>query len=318
MNHVVQCILALGIIGAPLGAAAQEWPTRQPIKLVVPFGPGSATDLIARTVFEQVGKQVGQTFVVENRGGAGTTLGSNMVAKADPDGYTLLVNSTSHVVVASVYTNPPYNVATDFAAISSLADTPFVVAAAIKYKFLDDIIQAGKKPGGNVLFGSSGSSGQLFMEQFRFAAGFAATHVPFRGTPEAMTEVITGRIDMFPAPAPSAIELTKEGKVSSLAVSASKRSPLMPTVPTMAESGLPTASYNFWVGAFAPAKTPKAIVERLNHEIVAALGVRSVADRIAMLGGTPMPMTSTDFTTFVRDGIEVNAAIVKASGFKPN
>jgi tripartite-type tricarboxylate transporter receptor subunit TctC len=317
MKRALGCVLALGIVIAPLAAVAQEWPTRQPIKLVVPFGPGSATDLIARTVFEQVGKQVGQTFVIENRGGAGTTLGSGAVAKADPDGYTLLVNSTSHVVVASVYAKPPYNVADDFAAISPLADTPFVVATAVKYKVLNDIIAAGKKPGGNVLFGSSGSSGQLFMEQFRFAAGFAGTNVPFRGTPEAMTEVITGRIDMFPAPAPSAITLTNEGKVNSLAVSSSKRSPLMPSVPTMAESGLPNAAYNFWVGAFAPAKTPKPIVERLNREIVAALGVKSVADRIATLGGTPMPMASADFDAFVRKEIEVNAAIVKASGFTP-
>jgi tripartite-type tricarboxylate transporter receptor subunit TctC len=314
LAHILGFILLIAA-GTPSAAAAQEWPSKQAIKLVVPFGAGSATDLIARTVFEQVGKQIGQTVVVENRGGAGTTLGAAMVAKAEPDGYTLLVNSTSHVVVASTYTHVPYSVENDFAAISTLADSPFVVAAATKYKTLNDLIEAGKKPGANILFGSSGSSGQLFMEQFRFAANFAGTNVPFRGTPEAMTEVVTGRIDMFPAPAPSAIALTRDGKVNSLAVSSGKRSPLLPTVPTMAEAGLPNAAYNFWVGAFAPAKTPKAIVERLNREIVAALAVTSVADKIVTLGGTPMPMTSSDFTAFVRKEIAVNAAIVKASGF---
>jgi tripartite-type tricarboxylate transporter receptor subunit TctC len=303
------------MVVAPLGAAAQEWPSKQPIKLVVPFGAGSATDLVARTVLEQVGKQIGQTIVVENRGGAGTTLGAAMVAKAEPDGYTILVNSTSHVVVASTYSHAPYNVENDFAPISTLADSPFVVAAATKYKTLNELIEAGKKPGANILFGSSGSSGQLFMEQFRAVAGFNGTNVPFRGTPEAMTEVVTGRIDMFPAPAPSAIALTRDGKVNSLAVSSAKRSPLLPDVPTMAEAGLPKASYNFWIGAFAPAKTPKPIIERLNHEIVAALKVKSVADKILTLGGTPMSMTPSEFDAFIRKEIAINAAIVKASGF---
>jgi len=309
------CALMLSTIVGTFGAAAQEWPAKQPIKLVVPFGAGSATDLVARTVFEQVGKQIGQTVVVENRGGAGTTLGSGMVAKAEPDGYTILVNSTSHVVVASTYSHAPYSVESDFAAISPLADTPFVVAASTRYKSLNDLIEAGKKPGVTILFGSSGSSGQLFMEQFRAVAGFNGTNVPYRGTPEAMTEVVAGRIDMFPAPAPSAIALTREGKVSSLAISSSKRSPLLPDVPTMAEAGLPKASYNFWIGAFAPAKTPKPIVERLNREIVAALAVKSVADKIVTLGGTPMPMTPGDFDAFVRNEIATNAAIVKTSGF---
>jgi len=315
MGRQLACALTLLMVGGPLGAAAQEWPSKQPIKLVVPFGAGSATDLVARTVLEQVGKQIGQTIVVENRGGAGTTLGAAMVAKAEPDGYTILVNSTSHAVVASTYSHVPYSVENDFAAIGTLADSPFVVAAATKYKTLNDLVEAGKKPGANILFGSSGSSGQLFMEQFRAVAGFKGTNVPFRGTPEAMTEVVTGRIDMFPAPAPSAIALTRDGKVNSLAVSSAKRSPLLPNVPTMAEAGLPKASYNFWIGAFAPAKTPKPIVERLNREIVAALAVKSVADKIMALGGTPMPMTPADFETFVRKEIAINAAIVKASGF---
>ena len=314
----VQALATISLI-VPLAASAQEWPAKQSIKIMVPFSAGSATDITARTVFEQVGRQIGQTFVIENRGGAGTTLGSGMVAKADPDGYTLLVNSASHVVVASTYPNLPFNVAEDFAAVSALAMIPFVVATNPKYKTLKELIDAGKKPGNAILYGTAGagSSGQLFMERFRLAAGFAATHVPFRGTPEGMTEVIAGRIDMYPAPILNAIPLTKDGKVNTLAVSTAKRAPLMPDVQTLAEAGLPDAEYNFWVGAFAPAKTPKPIVDRLNREIVAALKVKTVADKVIALGGEPAPMTPAEFDKFVRKEIAVNAEIVKASGYKP-
>jgi tripartite-type tricarboxylate transporter receptor subunit TctC len=155
------------------------------------------------------------------------------------------------------------------------------------------------------------------MERFRLAAGFPATHVPFRGTPEGMTELVAGRIDMYAAPAVNAISLSKEGKVSALAASSRKRLPLMPNIPTLAEVGLPDAEYNFWVGAFAPAKTPKAIIERLNREIVAALKRKEIADKIVALGGSPMPMSPSDFDAFIRKEITVNAEIVKASGYKP-
>lgn len=307
------------LILSPIAAMAQEWPTKQPIKIVVPFTAGSATDITARTVFDQVGKQIGQTFVVENRGGAGTTIGSAVVAKANPDGYTLLVNSTSHVVVASTYAKLPFSVAGDFVAVGGLSDIPFVVTTPTRYKTLKDLIDAGKKPGSAILYGSAGagSSGHLFMDLLTRTAGIRASHVPFRGTPEGMTELVAGRLDIYAAPAANAISLAQDGKISALAVSSRKRLPLMPDVLTLAEAGLPAAEYRFWVGAFAPAKTPKPIVDRLNKEIVAALGTKGVADKIIALGGVPMPMTSAEFDAFVRKEIAVNAAIVKASGYKP-
>lgn len=310
--------LALLLSLSPLAALAQDWPTKQPIKIVVPFTAGSATDIAGRIVFEQVGKQIGQNFVFENRGGAGTTLGAAMAAKADSDGYTLLVNSTSQVVVASTYAKLPYSVADDFIPISALADIPFVVATTTSYKSMKDVVAASSKPGG-IFYGTNGpgSSGHLFMEALRLAAGYPITHVPFRGTVEAMTEVIAGRIDMFPAPALNAINLTKEGRVNSLAVSSAKRLPLMSDVPTLAEVGLPKAQYQFWVGSFAPAKTPKAIIERLNREVVAALHVKETADKIIALGGSPMPMTPAEFDAFVRKEIALNGEIVKASGYQP-
>ena len=318
MSRLAIGALALLVVLSPVAAPAQDWPAKQPIKVIVPFTAGSATDIVGRIVFEQVGKQIGQNFVFENRGGAGTTLGAAMAAKADPDGYTLLVNSTSQVVVASTYLKLPYNVADDFAPISALADIPFVVATTTNYKSMKDVVAASHKPGG-IFYGSNGpgSSGHLFMEALRLAAGYPVTHVPFRGTVEAMTEVIAGRIDMFPAPALNAINLTKEGRVHSLAVSSAKRLPLMPDVPTLAEVGLPKAEYQFWVGAFAPAKTPRAIIERLNREVVAALSVKETADKIVALGGAPMPMTPVEFDAFVRREIALNGEIVKASGYQP-
>jgi tripartite-type tricarboxylate transporter receptor subunit TctC len=224
------------------------------------------------------------------------------------------------VVVASTYPNLPYNVADDLSAISELADIPFVIATSTKYQTLKDLIAAGKKPGGNVLFGSAGAgtSGQLFMERLRLTAGLAATQVPYRGTPEAMTELIAGRLDAYPAPALNALPLVNAGKIHVLAISATKRLPLMPDVPTLAEEGLPDALYNFWIGAFAPAKTPKPIVDRLNRSVVAALKSQDIADKIRALGGEPAPMTPAEFDAFVRKEIAVNAEIVKASGYKPD
>ena len=318
ISAFVMFLVALAVLPAP-SAQAQDWPAKGPIKIIVPFSAGSATDIIARTVFTQVGDQIKQTFVIENRGGAGTTLGSGMVARADADGYTLLVNSTSHVVVASTYAHLPYSVADDFAGISELADIPFVVAAATKYDTLAELVAAGKKTGSHLLYGTAGagSSGQLFMERLRLAAGFPATNVPFRGTPEGMNEVVAGRIDLYPAPVLNALPLAKAGKVHVLAISAVKRLALMPDVPTLAEAGLPGALYNFWIGAFAPAKTPKAIVERLNREVAIALKRPDIAEKIRNLGGEPTPMTSGEFDAFVAKEIAVNAEIVKASGYKP-
>jgi len=311
--------LALLLMLSPIAAPAQDWPARQPIKVVVPFTAGSATDITARTVVDQVGRQIGQTFVIENKGGAGTSLGSSLAAKSDPDGYTILINSTSHVVVASTYAKLPYSVADDFAPIAALADIPFLVGTSLKFKTLTELIEAGKKPGATILYGTAGagSSGHLFMEQLRLTAGYPVTHVPFRGTPEAMTEMVAGRLDMYPTPAANAIPLTREGRISSLAVSSPKRLPTMPEVATLRELGLPDAEYQFWVGAFAPAKTPRPIVERLNREIVAALKVKEVTDKILALGGSPLPMTVAEFEGFVQKQIELNAKIVKAAGYQP-
>jgi len=312
-------IVTIAALMVPAVAVAQEWPSKQPVRVIVPFSAGSATDIVARTVFEQVGKQVGQTFVVENRGGAGTTIGMGMVAKAEPDGYTILVNSTSHVVVASTYAKLPFHPLEIFETVAMLASMPYIVATSTKYKSMQELIKQGKAQGSTINYGSAGagSSGQLFMESVRLAGGFPATHIPFRGTPEGMNELVAGRIDMYAAPTLSALSLAKKGLISTLAVSSKNRLALMPEVPTLIEAGLPDALYNFWVGVFLPAKTPDALVERINREIQAALKVKATADRIAALGGEAMPMSPAEAETFAKSELKVNADIVKASGFKP-
>jgi tripartite-type tricarboxylate transporter receptor subunit TctC len=299
--------------------SAQEWPTKEPIKVIVPFTPGSATDIVARVVFNQVSQQIGQTVIVENRGGGGTTIGSAFVAHADPDGYTLLVNSTSHVVVASVYAHLSYNVADDFTALTPLASQPFVATAPAKYQTMADFVAYGRAHPGVLNYGSNGigTAGQLFMVNIGLAAKITMTHVPFRGTADALTEMISNRLDLFPAPAAAMIEFAKAGKVSALAVSTAQRLQAMPDVPTIAETGYPDATYNFWIGAFAPARTPPAVSTRLHDEIVKALAVPDVKKEIITLAADPMPMSMSDFDAFVRKEIKLNAGIVKAAGIQP-
>ncbi len=311
--------LIVGLVTAtlPCAAHAQDWPAKQPVKVIVPFTAGSSTDISARVVFEQVGRQVGQTFVVENRAGAGTQIGSAFVAKSDPDGYTLLVNSTSHTAVQATYAKLAYHPADDFAGITPLANLPLVIIAPLKYKTMADLVAAGRA--GSLNFGSAGagSSGHLFLERFRTSAKMNATHVPFRGTPEGVTEIIAGRLDFYVAPVLNAVPFARDGKLTAVAVGSAKRADSMPEVPTTVEAGVANADYEFWVGALAPVKTPRAIVERLNREVLAALKLKEVSDKIANLGGAPMPMSPAEFDAFLRKDIALHVEIVKASGFKP-
>jgi tripartite-type tricarboxylate transporter receptor subunit TctC len=314
-------LLALSLLLAGTCAAMpQAWPSK-PIKAVVPFSAGSAVDLVARTVLEQVSTQIGQPIVVENRVGAGGTLGVGSVAKADADGYTLLVHSTTHVVTASTYSNPGYDTRKDFAAITALASLPNVlVVPPNKYKTLKDLVDAGKsKPGAmNYASGGAGSASHLNAERFLAAAGFKAQHIPFKGGPEALADIMADRVQFYFVPLPPARGLYAGGKVGILAVSGSKRASALPNIPTTVEAGFPNSDYNFWVGMFAPAATPKAVVEKLNAETVKALKTPAVLDKLKNVGGDAMPMTSAEFGAFVNKEIDVNAALVKAAGVKIN
>jgi tripartite-type tricarboxylate transporter receptor subunit TctC len=315
-------LFALGVLLAMTpGALAQAWPTKQPIKVIIPFSAGSATDVVPRAILEQVGKQLGQTFVVENRVGAGGTLGVRDVAKSEADGYTLLVHSTTHAVAPAIYANPGYDARRDFAAITALASLPNVlVAPPDKYKTLKDLVDAAKaKPDAmNYASAGVGSSAHLNGERLLMAAKIKATHVPFKGGPEALNEIMAGRVDFYFVPLPPARGLISSGKVAALAVSNSKRASALPDVPTTVEAGIANSQYDFWLGMFAPAGTPKDIVERLHAETVKALQDAGVKERLARLGADPMTMPPAEFDAFVKKEIDLNAELVKAAGVKVN
>jgi tripartite-type tricarboxylate transporter receptor subunit TctC len=302
-------------------AAAQGWPAK-PIRVLVPLSAGSSPDIVGRVVLDQVASQLGQPIVIENRLGAGGTLATGAVAKAPPDGYTLLVHTTTHAVTASTYANPGYDTRRDFAAISALASVPNVlVVAPNKYKTLKDLVAAAKARPGAMNYASvgPGSASHLNAERFLMASGIKAQHVPFKGGPEALTEIMAGRIDFYFVPLSPARGLLDAGKVAVLAVSGSQRAAALPDVPTTVEAGFPNSDYNFWVGMFAPAATPKEIVGKLNSETLKALQVPAVKAKLeANAGGEPMPMSLAAFDAFVRKEIDVNAALVKAAGIEVN
>jgi tripartite-type tricarboxylate transporter receptor subunit TctC len=302
-------------------ALAQEWPTRQPIKVIVTLSPGSATDVLARIAFEQVSKQIGQAIVIENRPGAGQRIGTTAASRAEPDGYTLLVNSSTHTLFSAMFTNLQFDVTRDFVALAPLASIPTVMVTPPSRgwtSLADFVAQAKAKPGAiNYGSGGIGNSTHLAAERVRMAAGFEGAHVPFAGAPEAINEVVAGRVDFYFSPVPPALSLIRGGQLKPLAVTSARRSSVLPDVPTTVEAGVPNSGYEVWVGAFAPAKTPRPIVDRLARELSAALLTPQVREKYAALGADPMPMGPREFDDYIAKELELNVAIVKAVGIKP-
>ena len=295
-------------------ATAQEWPSRN-VTVVVPIPAGVASDIVSRVVFEQVGKQVGQTFVIENRPGAGGTIGANMVAKAAPDGHTILVYG-SIAAANALYTKLPYDTANDFTPVVLFGQTPLVVVTGVgRYKTLSELVATAKaKPGAlNYSTVGVGSAAHFGAARLEVGAGFTAQHIPFKGG-EWLTEIIAGRIDFAVSPVTSAFGAIKDGKLVPLAVMSAKRMSSLPDVPTMIEAGLTAdAIYPFYTGAYLPAKTPRAIVEKLHNEVAKALALPSVQERLVKIGVEPMPMTVAEFGAFFKDEIAANLALVKAA-----
>jgi tripartite-type tricarboxylate transporter receptor subunit TctC len=302
-------------------ALAQEWPTRQPIKVIVTLSPGSATDVLARIAFEQVSKQIGQAIVIENRAGAGQRIGTTAASRAEPDGYTLLVNSSTHTLFSAMFTNLQFDVARDFVALAPLASIPTVMVTPPSRgwtSLAEFVVQAKAKPGAiNYGSGGIGNSTHLAAERVRMAAGFEGAHVPYAGAPEAINEVVAGRVDFYFSPVPPALSLIRGGQLKPLAVTSARRSSVLPDVPTTVEAGFPNSGYEFWVGAFAPAKTPRPIVDRLARELSAALLAPQVREKYAALGADPMPMSPQEFDDYIAKELELNVAIVRAAGIKP-
>ena len=301
-------------------ASAPAWPTK-PIRIIVPLTPGSASDVMARIVADQLAAQLGQPIIVENRPGAGNTIGMSAVAKAEPDGYTILVNSSTHTVTPATRSNLGFEM-TDLAAVIPLGNMPVVMIfnPSKGYKKLGDFVAYAKANPGKINYTSAGAgnSSHLNGERFRLAAGIEAVHLPFKGAPEATTEVIAGRADFYFSPLVNALSLIKEGTVQALAVSGSARASALPDVPTTVEAGYPNSEYNFWVGMFAPAKTPADIRAKLYAESAKALQSPATRERLAGLGADPMRLNSAQFEALVKTEIETNTQLVKAAGIKVN
>jgi tripartite-type tricarboxylate transporter receptor subunit TctC len=311
--------LAAVALCAAQAAWAQGWPSK-PIKVIVPFTPGSATDIMARTVSDKLSAQLGQPVVVENRPGAGGTIGQAIVAKSDPDGTTLLVHSSSYTVTPSTYHNLSFDTLRDLTGVTPLGLLPnvLVISPSKGIRSVKELVAAAKaKPGAmNAATIGIGSATHLNAERFRLGAGIDVVAIPFKGTPEALTEVMTGRVDYYFCPVNAALPYVKDGKLLALAVGSTKRSIALPDLRTTLEDGVLNSDYNFWVGMFAPSKTPRETIDRLYSDTVKALHAPDVRDRLQKLGAEPMEYDPDKFNAYIRNEIAANAALVKAAGIK--
>jgi len=317
--RIARTLVALAAVFWAAAAAAQAWPSK-PVRVVVPFTAGSATDILARTFAQKLQEYWGQSVIVDNRPGAGGTIGTGIVAKSPPDGYTLLVHSAAYAVNPSIYPDLPFDTLKDFVEIAPLGGQPnvLVVAPASGIKSVSDLIAQAKAKPGQFNYGSAGTGSGTHMnaEKFKLATGIDAVHVPYKGTPEALTDTMAGRVTYFFSPISAALPQVKEGKLVALGVSSAQRSSILKDVPTIAESGLPAFDYNLWVGLFGPAGMPPELVDRISKDVQRALGSTEIKERLASLGAEPMPMTPAEFRAFTRNDFEVSAKIVKAAGIK--
>ena len=304
--------------GVP-GALAQPWPAK-PIRVVVPFGAGSATDIVPRIVLEKVSAQLGQPIVIENRPGAGSTTGTALVARAEADGYTLLATSSAHTVAPALYDKLTYDPAGDLAGITILGGLPnvLIVGPDAPYRTLDAFVAAAKAKPGSFNFASVGvGSGTHFAaERLRMSAGFQAAHVPFKSGSEALTEIMAGRVQFYMCPAGTAAPFIRDGRVRALAAGTPTRIAALPDIPTSLELGYKESDYVAWVGLLAPAKTPKAVIERLHKEVELALEDPKVAEKLGPNGVERVRIAPTAFDAQIGQELKANAALAKALGLK--
>jgi tripartite-type tricarboxylate transporter receptor subunit TctC len=309
---------AVAAFAAP-AAHAQTFPDK-PIHVIVPFTAGSATDVVARAVAQAMSIKLGQPVIVDNKPGAGGTIGAAQVAKSAPDGYTLLVTSSAHTVNPSIYSNLTYDTGKDLLGVSLLALQPniLVVAPSKGWKTAGDLVKAAKADPGKLTFASAGTGSGTHMnaEKFKLSAKIDTLHIPYKGTPEAMTDTMNGRVDYFFAPVIAALSMVKDNRLVPLAVGGAQRSSVLPNVPTTEEAGYPNSAYNFWVGMMAPAGTPPALIAKLNAEVKAALASPEVKDRLGALGADAASMPVADFDKLIARELKENAELVKAAGIK--
>jgi tripartite-type tricarboxylate transporter receptor subunit TctC len=320
MQGVRLCLIAVALLGLSTQAPAESWPAHA-IHIIVPYSPGSASDIIPRTVLSLAEKKLGQPILVENRPGGGSTIGTAFVARANPDGYTFLSTASAFTTVPVTVANLSYDPQRDFTAVIPLANMTnvLVISPDSGIKTLAEFVAYARAQHGSINYVTigMGSAAHLNSERFRLAARFEAQPIPYKGSPEGLTDVMTGRVHFYFSPLLPALPLIQAGKLLALAVSSSQRDPRLPDVPTTTEAGYPNSEYNFWFGMFAPAKTPPAIVQRFYEAIAAALQDADVRDKLTKLGVQPMPMTPSQFDVYIAKELEQNAELVKAGGLKP-
>jgi tripartite-type tricarboxylate transporter receptor subunit TctC len=313
-------LLALALAALAPAAHAQNYPTK-PVRLIISFTPGSSTDIIGRAVAAKLQEMWGQPVVAENRPGAGGTVGSEFVVRSDPDGYTLLANSSAHAANPGMYKELRYDTMRDFVNLALLGGGPnvLIVSPESGWKSLKDFVDAAKKSPGKLNFSSAGiGSGTHFnLEKLKLAAGIDVQHIPYKGTPEAIGDTIGNRVCCYWAPLNAALPHVNGGKATALAISSAQRSPLLPNVPSVAEQGYAGFDYTLWVGLWGPAKIPQDIAAKINKDVNAALASPDLKERLAKLGTVPGNLTIPQFTDFVKKEIEDTKKILDAAGIKP-
>ncbi len=319
--QLARCISGVLLASACVAAIAQAYPTK-PIRLMVPFPPGGSTDIIARIVAQQASERLGQQMVIENRGGAGGTIGTALVARAPADGYTLVLGTTStHVVAPAVYPKLDYDPIKDFAPVSLLAVTPYllVVHPNVKANTLKEFVEVVRAQPGKLNYASAGtgSTTHIAMEMLKLASSTEMVHIPFNGNGPAGTAVIAGQVEALFGSLPAVLPHAKSGKVRALAVGTLTRSPALPDVPTVAESGYPGFDASLWLAIMAPVNTPAAIIERLNKELVAVIKAPDSAAALAKAGAEPLSSTPSELAAMIRDGIPKYVKVVQTAGIKP-
>jgi tripartite-type tricarboxylate transporter receptor subunit TctC len=317
---------ALLALAVALPAAAQKadpaagFPQR-PIRIVVGFTPGGQPDIYARLIQPRLSEALRQQIVVDNRPGAGSIIGTQIVVDATPDGHTLLSVSSAHVTSPAVRAKMPYDILKDLAGVSLTANATYVLAAApaLNVRNVQELIALARAKPGQVNFSSAGTgSGTHFAgEMFRQSAGIDVVHVPFKGIPESLTDTIAGRVQFTMAPIASSVSLIKDGRLRALGVSSKKRSALYPELPTIAEQGLAGFEWDAWGGILAPAKTPRAVVNRLNREIVRILAMPEIIERLRGLGAEPNPSTPEDMDRFIAAQLRTVTQIARKAGIEP-
>jgi tripartite-type tricarboxylate transporter receptor subunit TctC len=314
-------VAMLVVAACTSGAGAAEYPSH-PIRMIVPFTPGSASDMLARMIGPKLYETWGQQVVIDNRPSAGGTVAGGIVASAAPDGHTLMLTSSGFAGAAALYDKLPYDPLKDFTGVTLVAVTPLIIVVSpnLGVKSVKELIAAAQQKPGQLNFGSSGigSGTHVGGELFKLAAKINVTHVPYRGTPEALTDTMSGRIQFFVSPVLPAMALVRGGRLLALGVTSSQRLPMIPDVPTIAEAAIPGFEYDGWYGVFAPARTPRAIVNKVSVEVGRILKLPEVQERITREGAAPKPMTPEQFDRMVRDEIVMRGKVFKAAGAKAN